>query len=171
MLKRIAITGPESTGKSTLSRQLSRHYHTVWVSEYAVDYLAEYGPDYTLEDVLKMAKGQLEHENDLAHVATKRLFCDTDLLVFKIWCDVVFGEVPAWIEEQLESHIYDLYLLCSPDIPWRPGLFRENPNDREYLFQLYLRQLAARNLNYKIIEGKGMERLANALSFVDELTV
>ena len=167
--KRIAITGPESSGKSTLARKLASYYHTTWVGEYAVDYLAVNGPDYSMKDVLQIANRQLEYENNLAGVASKYLFCDTDFLVLKIWCEVVFGEVPLWIEKQLKNHIYDLYLLCSPDLPWKPGPFRENPNDREYLYLLYLKQLEGRKLNFKIVTGNGSDRFKNALHFVEAI--
>jgi len=83
MLKRVAITGPESTGKTNLAAWLANIYKTVWVPEYAREYLEKNGPDYALEDVVAIAKEQLARENAAAENARKILICDTDLLVTK----------------------------------------------------------------------------------------
>ena len=169
MLKRISITGPESTGKSTLAKQLADHFNTVWVCEYAVDYMSINGPEYILPDILTIAKGQLKFEDAFANIANERLFCDSDLLVTKIWCKEVFNEVPSWIEKMSKEHIYDLYLLCAPDLEWEDAPFRQNPHNREYLFELYLKELIDNNFNYRIIKGLGDQRFKNAVSFVKEI--
>jgi len=83
-IKRIAITGPESTGKTWLAKNLAAYFHTVYVPEYAVEYLLEHGPAYTLKDIENIAKGQLELEEQYVQKAGGLLFCDTDLLVCKI---------------------------------------------------------------------------------------
>lgn len=166
MLKRISITGPESTGKSWLAKQLAKYFNTVYVPEYSVEYLEEFGPSYTIIDVEKIARGQIKKENKLASEASKLLFCDTDILVNKIWCEVVFKEVPEWIEQQLEKHRYDLYLLCMPDLKWEESPFRENPFDREKLFEFYEKELIRMEVNYGIVNGNGDQRFENALKFV-----
>lgn len=169
MLKRVSVTGPESTGKSKLAQWLAKEYHTLQVPEYAREYLEKHGPGYVLEDVVEIARGQLERENAAAKNARKILFCDTDLLVTKIWCEVVFGSCPAWIERQFRAHHYDLYLLCYPDIPWEPDPLRENPDDRDKLFTLYQKTLEANHLPYRVIKGLGAERFENARTFVEEM--
>jgi NadR type nicotinamide-nucleotide adenylyltransferase len=169
LLRKVSITGPESTGKTNLSKGLAHHYNTVWVHEYAVDYLSSHGTEYSISDVLAIARGQLEIEQSLANIAHRILFCDTDFLVTKIWCKEVFKKVPSWIESMVVEHQYDLYLLCSPDIEWEEGPFRENPHNRDYLFELYLKELVDHNFNYRIIKGKGKERLKNAINFVDQM--
>jgi NadR type nicotinamide-nucleotide adenylyltransferase len=169
MLKRISITGPESTGKSSLARQLANHYKTVCVEEYSVEYLEKHGAAYTIEDVKKIAQRQLEKENKRAKDASGLLFCDTDVLVNKIWCEVVFKEVPEWVEQQFEKHRYDLYLLCSPDIKWEEGPFRENPLNRDELFILYKNELDRVKANYRVVEGTGLKRLENAIKFVKKI--
>ena len=166
MLKRVSITGPESTGKSWLAKQLATYFNTVYVSEYSVEYLEEFGPTYTIIEVEKIAKVQIEKVNKLATEASKLLFCDTDILVNKIWCEVVFKEVPEWIHQQLEKHRYDLYLLCSPDIQWVDGPFRENPLNREDLFNIYEKELIRMGVNFGIVNGNGDQRFENALKFV-----
>ncbi len=171
MLSRIAVTGPESTGKSTLARRLAAYYGTLWVREYAREYLEKKGRQYryTLQDVEAIAQGQMERENSMAKKAHGLLFCDTDLLVVKIWCEVVFGSCPAWIEQQFLDHRYDLYLLCAPDIAWEPDPLRENPDDREALFVLYEKALKENGMPYRIVRGKGDVRFENARTFVDEI--
>jgi len=169
MLKRIAITGPESTGKSWLAEQLAKHYQTRWVAEYAREYLAQNGPEYNLEDVLAMAKGQLASEEKAARQSQRLLFCDTDLLVTKIWSEVVFDACPPWIEQQFETHVYDLYLLCYPDIAWEPDPLRENPDNRDELFQLYKTALQQHDFHFRVVKGLGKQRLENAINFVEEI--
>ena len=169
MLKRISITGPESTGKSKLASELAKHFNTSFVPEYSRQYLKEIGTNYTLEDVLKIAKGQLAHEKKYLHFANRLLFCDTDMLVIKIWCDEVFNAVPEWILKSVEQNQYDLYLLCYPDIEWKPDTLRENPNNRDYLYQRFLKELEYYKFNYRIVKGQGHERLKNAITFVDSL--
>lgn len=169
MIKRISITGPESSGKSSLAKELANHFNTVWVYEYAVDYLTVNGAEYTLEDIISIAKGQIEFEDAFANIAFKRLFCDTDLIVTKIWCKEVFNEVPEWIESMSKNHVYDLYLLCFPDLPWEEAPFRENAHNREYLYELYLKELVDNQFNYRVVKGIGEQRFKNAVNFVNEL--
>jgi len=139
------------------------------VPEYAVEYLRKKEKKYDKEDILKIARGQLFAEDILAKEAENLLFCDTDLLVNKIWSSFVFNDVPAWIEEMVRKHQYDIYLLCFPDIDWQPGPFRENPSDRLSLFSHYEKELIKLGVNYRIVTGNGEQRLENAINFVDEL--
>lgn len=143
--------------------QLSHHYRTIFVPEIARDYLVTLGKAYIFEDIVKIAKKQLETENALAEKAEKILFCDTDLLVTKVWSCYKFGKCDPWIEEKLKSHRYDLYLLCDIDLPWMEDPLRENPNQREELFGIYLKELQQLKLNFAIISGAGVERTENAI--------
>lgn len=169
MLKRISITGPESSGKTWLSKRLADYYKAHFVEEYSREYLAVHGADYVMEDVVNIAKGQLESENRVAEKCENVLFCDTDMLVTKIWCEVVYGSCPEWIENKFNDHVYDLYLLCYPDIPWEDDPLRENPNDRDVLFELYQSALIKKGLPFKVVKGLGDERLKNAVTFVNEI--
>jgi NadR type nicotinamide-nucleotide adenylyltransferase len=169
MLKRVSITGPESCGKTWLTKKLAAHYKTHFVEEYSREYLEINGVDYVMEDVINIAKGQLERESQMAEKCENFLFCDTDLLVNKIWCEVVYGKCPDWIEDQFNNHIYDLYLLCFPDIPWEPDPLREYPEGRDMLFELYETALIKKGLPFKIVKGLGEERLKNAITFVSEM--
>ena len=169
MLKKISITGPESTGKTTLAKYLAKHFNEPYVPEYARQYLNDKGTDYTLTDVLNIAKGQLNSENTIAKQAKNLLFCDTDILVTKIWCEVVFKETPQWITDNFLKHRYHLYLLCYPDIQWQPDPLRQNPNDRDKLFELYKSALLQNNMPFKIITGTGIERAEKAVNFVKQI--
>jgi len=167
-IRRIAITGPESTGKSMLTEQLSRHYKTAWVPEYAREYLNSINRSYTYDDILEIAKGQIDAENEMQSRAVKFLFCDTEPIVTKIWCDVKYGRCHPWIIEQIESNPYELYLLCNTDLTWEDDPLREHPDKREYLFKLYLDELQKRGLPFSIISGLGDKRLKDAIKIIDQ---
>jgi NadR type nicotinamide-nucleotide adenylyltransferase len=164
---RVSITGPESTGKSELAKQLSDHYRTIFVPEIARDYLATLLEAYVFEDIVKIARKQLETENALAEKAENILFCDTDMLVAKIWSRFKYGKCDPWIEEKVKSHRYDLYLLCSIDLPWVADPLREHPGKRKELFGMYLDELQHLKANFAIISGTGKERTDNAILAVE----
>ena len=167
MLK-IGITGPESAGKTTLAKALAAHYKTAYVPEFSRLYLEKHGSKYDEADLLEIAKGQYAWELAYARDAKRLLICDTDLLVIKIWSEVRFQECHPWIERQLHLHPYDLFLLCKPDLPWEPDPLRENPDDREDLYQRYLKALEDMNANFFEISGSDFEqRLALAVSSID----
>lgn len=167
-MKRIVITGPESTGKSWLTKNLAKHYNTVWVPEYARDYIASLNREYNQNDILYIAQQQLELEQEKAQKANSLLFCDTSMLVPKIWSDFVFGRCPDWIEQQLDNHIYDLYLLCYIDTPWEEDPLREHPHKRKTLFSIYENELKQRDFPFEIITGLNNERLNNAVHAIEK---
>ncbi len=169
LIKRIAITGPESTGKSTLSEQLAAHYNTVWVPEYAREYIDKLNRPYVLSDILKIAKMQLKNENLLASKANKLLICDTELIVTKIWSEHRYKSCDKWILKNIENHKYDLYLLCNIDTPWEYDPQREHPHLRQHLFDLYYNELKTRKLPFEIVSDIGNQRLENAVRFIDRL--
>jgi NadR type nicotinamide-nucleotide adenylyltransferase len=168
LLKRIAITGPESTGKSELAEKLAKHYNALWVPEYAREYLEDLGHPYKEDDIVNIAKGQLEMEEEEAQHSKYLLFCDTDFIVTKIWSEFKYGRCHPWILEQVEKHIYDLYLLCDIDLPWAEDPLREHPQKRKELFELYYRELKTRKLPFRIIAGTGEARTRNAILAVEE---
>lgn len=167
-LLRIAITGPESTGKSKLAEELASFYHTLWVPEYAREYIDRLDRPYNRDDILEIAKGQIRNENHLAGKVNRILFCDTELIVAKIWSEVRFGTCDPWILEGVGKNKYDLFLLCNTDLPWEADPQREHPHMREKLFELYRHELDERGFPYCIVSGLGQERLKNAIGFVEE---
>jgi len=164
-MTRIAITGPESSGKSDLAKALSNHFDTVYALEFARDYLAENGSEYSFEDLDEICKGQITHEEMALAAAKKICFFDTDMLVLKIWSIYRFGRVSNFIEQAVRERKYDHYLLCKPDLPWSPDPLRESPSvdERELLFTLYRNELERQNSSFTVVEGEGKVRLDSAL--------
>lgn len=165
----VAITGPECTGKSTLSVQLARHYNTVFVPEFAREYVSSLDRPYHYQDLVHIAETQIRQAIDYSKRANKLLFFDTWLIITKVWFDVVFDRHPQWIDEELNRKTIDLFLLCSTDIPWVADPVRENGGEmRERLYLLYRKELESLGCNYRIITGIGNERLQEALKAIEE---
>jgi NadR type nicotinamide-nucleotide adenylyltransferase len=162
-LKKVAITGPESTGKSMLAQQLAAHFHTVFVPEYAREYIDKLGRPYEYGDILNIAKGQIENEISLYPKADKFIFCDTELIVTKIWSENAFKRSDEWIIQNIKEHPYDLYLLMDIDLPWEYDPQREHPHLREFFFNWYQNELKNYGFPFEIISGTGGSRLKNAI--------
>jgi len=150
---RVAITGPESTGKSSLAKVLAEHYNTLWVPEYSREYIDNLDRDYTYEDVEKIAVSQIQKEKELLPSAKTILFADTELLVIKIWLEHKFNKTPYWLDYEIDRQKYDLYLLCDIDIPWEYDPQREHPELRQYFFDLYQQKLKNRGFKYIIVSN------------------
>ena len=168
-VRRIALIGPESTGKTTLCMQLAEYYKTVWVPECARTFIENLNRAYTYEDVVHCAREQMKAEDALAETANRFLFCDTELINYKVWFDDKFNKTPDWLEAEITKRKYDLYLLTSPDLPWVHEGVRENPHRREYLFDLYKKELEKRNSVYRIISGSGEARSEAAIKYIDSI--
>ncbi|UPK70377.1 AAA family ATPase [Chitinophaga filiformis] len=170
MLK-VVVIGPESTGKSTLSEQLAAHYQTVWVPEYARQYLEALPRSYEQHDLLTIAEGQLALEDDLAAAANRLLICDTDLHVIKVWSEYKYGTCDPHILAQIAKRPYDLYLLTYIDIPWEEDPQREYPDPamREYFYNIYRDLVAASGVPWVEIKGNFEERKLLAVTAVDKL--
>jgi NadR type nicotinamide-nucleotide adenylyltransferase len=169
-LRKIVIIGPESTGKSTLCKQLSEHFNCDHLEEYARLYLEENGSEYTYEDVLLMAKGQLESERNFKP-NTPFHFIDTNIMVFKVWIEEKYKLKVDWIEEEIEKDECDFYFLCDIDLPWEEDLLREYPikKDRERLFARYHELIVKTNTPFAILEGNETQRLKDALSYLNKI--
>ena len=162
-MKKIVITGPESSGKTTLARQLAQHLKTQAVEEYAREYLNQLARPYVEADLEAIAKGQLAQEQAINTHESGILIIDTSLEVIKIWSEVRFGRVAPWILEALKKHRRDFYLLCQPDLPWEFDPLRENPNDRWLLYERYERELKSMQVPFATISGMGEQRFENAV--------
>lgn len=170
LLKRIAVTGPESTGKSTLSAALAKALNTIWVPEYAREYLNALGRPYQEQDLLEIAKGQLRSEDQLADKASAYLICDTDLWVIKIWSEHKYGRCHPWILEQLKERRYALHILTYIDIPWEEDPLREHPDLRAYFYNTYKATLVAHGINFIEVKGDLEERVKKTLKAIEDLT-
>ena len=148
-LHKIIITGPESSGKTTLCKALSKHFNISFSKEFARYYINSLDREYIIDDLLSIAKGQLECEFNSQ-------LLDTDLITIKIWSQYKYGSCDKWILEQIEKQKTKkrFYLLCRPDIPWQADKQRENPNDREELFEIYKYELENLGHDYFIVEGE-----------------
>lgn len=166
-LFKIAIVGPESSGKTLLAEKLSIHYKCLWVPEYAREYLTQLGKPYTKEDVEKIARGQMQSEDAAAKKSKSLLICDTNLLVIKIWMEHKYGSVPQWIEEEISARKYHLHLLTAPDIPYENDPLRENPELGEYFFEKYKALLERMELAYSVVSGIEDWRLKSAIRAID----
>lgn len=167
-IKKIAVVGPESTGKSTISEQLAKHFNTVWVPEYARGYCEKLTAPCTWEDEINMFKGQLALEAELIPQANKILICDTTFITVKIWCDYTFGKSPQEVLDELPRHPYDLYLLMNIDLPWQEDPLRDFPHLREHFMQVWQQELKSLNANYSIISGTGKMRLENSITTINK---
>jgi NadR type nicotinamide-nucleotide adenylyltransferase len=179
MVKKIVIIGPESTGKSTLCKLLAAHFHTSCVNEYAREYLLKNGTDYTFENLLDVAKGQIAGEElgveklltiNIKHQQST-IFIDTDMYVMKVWCEFVFDKCHHWILNRIAERKYDLYLLCNVDMPWVKDELREYPDliTRQKLYHHYKDILVNQNVPWVDISGGYKERLEKAIDAVDKL--
>jgi nicotinamide riboside kinase len=206
MLK-IILTGPESCGKTTLARQLAKHFDVPLVEEYVREYFEKkQTPQYQEADLKEIAMGQMAAEKKVENILFKQFtrknrtkkplffICDTDILTIKIWSEEKYGRCDEWIMDQFQISdfkfqipdiplssnspppsnfklqtsnilltsnfkLQTLYLLCSPEgIEWEADPLRENPHDRERLFEVYEKQLILCEKSYKILRGDIFER-------------
>ncbi len=159
-LVKLAIVGPECSGKSTLAKALAEHWDEPFVEEYSREYLAELGRNYNQDDLLEIAKGQLELEYKVADDANHFLICDTNTLVVKIWAEVRFGRAQNWIERQFLEKPYQLYILCGHEgIDWEYDDLRENPDERAELYDLYKKALVKAGKRFIEVEGSTDARI------------
>ena len=165
---RVAILGPESSGKSELSRLLAANYKTQWVPEFARMYLSQLDQPYTLEDIVKIYRTQFQQEQELKSIANNFIFTDTEFIIAKVWCENSFNTCPAYIEEMIESFPYDLYLLTAPDLPWEFDPLRENPGKGDFFFNWYQSLLEKNKLNYGVVSGAGALRLSSAIDVMEK---
>ena len=168
-LIKVAVVGPESTGKSTIAQQLAQHYGTVCVPEYAREYCRDLNRQYTLQDEMNMFYGQVALERSLVPLAQNNLLvCDTMFLTIKIWCDHLFGATPAIVTDMLRNVKYDLFLLMDIDPPWVDDPLRDFPQLREHFMDVWHRELQAIDANYAVVSGLGEDRFRNALAIVQQ---
>ena len=166
MQRKIAIVGPESTGKTMLTGLLATHYKAGMVKEVAREYIDALSRNYVLDDLVAIARLQLEEEDKASREQTI-VFCDTNLAVVKIWAEFVFGTCPTFIDRNFKERRYDLHLLTHIDLPWEPDPQREHPQHRAELFARYKNLLDHNQLPYHIITGMGDQRVSNAISLLD----
>ncbi|MFT5746153.1 MAG: NadR type nicotinamide-nucleotide adenylyltransferase [Paraglaciecola sp.] len=166
-MQKIILTGPESSGKTTLAQQIAAHFQTGWLPEYAREYLQNLDRPYEESDLFEIAKGQsLQEEKALEKAALtdeKRVICDTSFLVLKIWSIVKYDRCHPFILKKLERQTNIFYILCGPEIPWEYDPQREHSNDREKLYHVYRKELEKMEAHFIEVAGSKEERLKACL--------
>lgn len=162
---RLLITGPESTGKTTLAQELSTRLSIGLLPEYGRIYLEKYGPDYAYDDISIMAR----HHHQMYHAIDEGddLILDTYLLNYQIWSEVKYGRCDPWIQDQVQLMKVDLALLLYPDIDWKPDPLRESEGERMNLFRRYESGLSTLGMSYAVVKGLGKDRVAKAMDVIN----
>ena len=167
--KTIVITGAESTGKSALTEKLASYFHVPYLAEFARGYVEKLNRHYTYTDVEAIARMQVHQFNELKNQETPLFFCDTWLIITKIWFEEVFHKMPGWIEEEIKRAEIDLFLVCDTDLPWIPDKVRENGGERRvYLQNRYIETLQEYNFRHEIISGINSSRFQTALRCLEQ---
>jgi len=167
--KVICIYGPESTGKTTLTRQLADYYHVPYVEEFAKQVIDAKNGDICLEDMTTIVKGHHKAIEDALKQNTALLFVDTDAIISKLWSNELFGKEPSIIEEYIGRQHFDYYLLLDVDLPWVNDTHRYRPKERDLFFCKCERQLILRGKKYSVIRGADNQRFINAKKCIDSL--
>jgi HTH-type transcriptional repressor of NAD biosynthesis genes len=173
-LVKVVLFGPESTGKTTLSRHLARYYNTVWTPEFARAYLQKKWNNERKtcekDDLLKIAIGQMKLENKLAKRADKVLICDTDLLETKVYSEEFYDNfVDEKLEKAASENYYNLYLLTYIDTPWEKDDLRDRQEQRLEMFNAFEKSLKENNKHYILLKGDKETRLKNAVKAIDKI--
>ncbi|WP_378179430.1 AAA family ATPase [Aquimarina sp. SS2-1] len=171
---KIVLFGPESTGKTTLSKQLAQYYDASWVPEYMREYLQKKWDTIkevcSYEDLLPIAEGQMKLENEISNQENNIVFCDTNLLELVVYSEAYYqGSVPETIRRFSLENTYDLYLLTYIDTPWVPDDLRDKPNQREEMFVRFKESLEKNKCNYSILRGDKTSRFEKAKEIIDQL--
>ena len=170
---KIAIFGPESSGKTTLSRQLAEHYDTVWIPEFARQYLEDKLKNTNQvcvpEDLMPIAIGQTRLENEGLNTANKFLFCDTNLLVTKVYSEIYYEFCDPILDKAAKKHKYELFFLTDIDLPFEKQDLRDSEENRNKFFYRFQNSLSENNKPYILLSGSKEARLQKAISIINDL--
>jgi NadR type nicotinamide-nucleotide adenylyltransferase len=171
-VKRIAVFGPESTGKTRLAETLAGHFGVAWVPEYAREFGEREGV-IGLEDMIPIAREQWRREDEAAAKAERLLICDTDALTTMLWSDLLYGTCPEELRRGADKRAknYALYLLLDIDVPFAPDPQRcfPEPEDRERCARVWRGALERRGLPFVVIRGDWPERERAAIAAVEQV--
>ena len=166
--KNIVITGAESSGKTTLFKELKSLTGFSFLPEFSRSYINQINRPYDYNDILEIAK-LYEKELEIASKNELSIISDTDLLTLLIWCEYKYDKCHSFIKESLTKNPPDFYLLCSPNIPWEFDSQRENPNNRVKLFNIYLKKIMELGIDFEIIEGNSSKRLIQTKNILQNI--
>ena len=168
MCLKIAFTGPESTGKTSLSMLVSETFDGVYIPEYSRSFLEKSNGFYEEQDLVTIALGQCEVLQSVLISGNQLLVSDTDMTVMKVWSQFKYGRVSPMIEKLYKEESFDHLFLCDTDIPWEEDPLREHPESRDELFALYLEMIQAKTKNFTIVKGSLKERLLQVRQVIEE---
>ena len=168
-LRRVTVTGSESTGKTWLARQLAHRFTAPWVPEFSREYAVHKGAPLDASDVEPIARGQLRAENDVLRRARGVAILDTDLVSTVVYAEHYYGSCPVWIEQRARERLADLYLLCDIDVPWVADRVRDRPGAREEIHAAFAERLARYGAKSVVVRGNWEEREAKAVGLVEAL--
>jgi len=170
---KIVLYGPESTGKTTLAKSLAEHFKTVWIPEFARDFLQKKWDETqqicSYEDLIPIAEGQMALENELSQSANQWLFSDTNVLTTKVYSDVYFQKCDVELKKAAEEHQYTFYFLTDIDVPWEPDVLRDKPLERQEMLMAFEQELIRLKLPYLKLSGKPEKRFDKAVAFLHHL--
>ena len=167
---KVAILGPESTGKTALAKSLAEYFNAPWVPEHAREYVEKLTAPYTYADVCNIALMQIEQEKyyeEHPELSDSYVFFDTDLIITSVWFEYKYGLVPEFVTERLRAGFIDLYLLCVPDLPWETDPVREHGADRDFFYNWYKKEIEQTGKPSVIVKGIGNQRVQNAIDAIN----
>ena len=165
----IAVTGPESTGKTVISYYLATMLKGTCIPEFAREYITRINRPYTYEDIEIIGKTQVMQRKEAESQNPEFIILDTWLIITKVWFLEVYNKCPKWIDETIIKFPVDVFLLCSPDIPWVPDPLRENGGERrKFLFDRYIMEIEKTGIPFGVITGTGEKRLSNTMETVNK---
>jgi NadR type nicotinamide-nucleotide adenylyltransferase len=168
-VRRVTVTGSESTGKTWLAQRLAHRFETVWVPEFAREYLVQKGAPLDASDVEPIARGQMISEDDALRRARDLAILDTDLVSTVVYAEHYYGRCPAWVERSARTRLADLYLLCDSDVPWVADATRDRPYARQEIQAAFAEHLERYGAHYALVRGTWEQREASAVTAVEAL--
>jgi len=167
----IVVTGPESSGKTTLATAIAKKYNGVIVQEYAREYLEKLNGRYNKSDLLEIARGQINLEIITQASNPALIISDTDLLTIKIWSEYKYESCDQSIIEHWSDFVANkFYILTNPDFDWEYDPLRENPIDQQVLYEMYKTNLEKVNAHYITVQGSHKERMTQVDQAMSVLT-
>jgi NadR type nicotinamide-nucleotide adenylyltransferase len=168
-VRRVTVTGSESTGKTRLAQRLARRFETNWVPEFAREYVVQKAAPLDASDVEPIARGQMHSEDSALRHAHGLAILDTDLVSTVVYAKQYYGTCPAWVEHSARKRLADLYLLCAIDAPWVPDAARDRPESRQQIHVAFVEHLERYGALYALVRGTWEEREAAAVGAIEAL--
>jgi len=168
-VKRVVLTGSESTGKTELARRLAAHYGAPFVAEFVRQFAEEKHAPLEFTDHGPIARGQMALEDAAIARGEPLIVQDTDLLSTVVYCDHYYHRVPESILEEARRRRPDLYLLMDIDVPWIPDPARDRGDRREEMHALFERAVRKSGVRYELVRGSWEARYEQAVRAIDSL--